>query len=171
MRVRAGRFGWGAFVLLAVAVALVACTGTPVRAPHHVLVKRRPVGCPGTRAGVLSCTTPAVTVSPSTRLRPGEHVVVRVSGFGVRGKVFLSECASAADVSAAGCGPALSAQRHLMTAADRAASGAFAVSVLAPASPFSFAGIRRCHRGCVIVATAGLARTGDYAYVTISFGR
>jgi len=46
------------------------------------------------RRTALTVDHPTVTISPSTNLRDGQTVEVRVTGFGVGVKVFLSECAA-----------------------------------------------------------------------------
>ena len=57
----------------------------------------------------LTVDHPTLTVSPASHLTDGQTVEVRVTGFGVGGKVWISECASAADPlpsGAAGNSPA-----------------------------------------------------------------
>ena len=61
----------------------------------------------------LTVHDPTVHVSPSTGLHDGQTVTVAVTGFGVGAKVWLSECASASDVSGEGCGAQLAAQTLL----------------------------------------------------------
>jgi Neocarzinostatin family len=52
----------------------------------------------------LTVDHPTVTFYPSTGLIDGQEVTVHVTGFGVGGKVRLSECATAAAATALGCG-------------------------------------------------------------------
>jgi hypothetical protein len=117
----------------------------------------------------FSCTHPNVTVTPSDGLRDGQRVLVRVTGFAVGGKVFLSECATRAAANPAGCGSQLAAQPFLVTGNNRAGSGTFTVSDRASARPYSFADARRCADRCVIVVTLGLGLSAGYAYVHIAF--
>ncbi|HEY5989280.1 MAG TPA: hypothetical protein VIV12_23305, partial [Streptosporangiaceae bacterium] len=97
-------------------------------------------------------------------LRNGQRVTVRVTGFAVGGKVFLSECATSAAATPAGCGPQLAAQPFLVTGNNRAGSGTFTVSDRASARPYSSAVPRRCAGRCVIVATLGPGLSAAYAY-------
>jgi len=80
----------------------------------------------------LQTHNPTVTVSPSTNLTNGEQVSVRVTGFGIGGKVWLSECATA-DVNDLGCGNQLPAQTLLVT--DNTGSGSMAFAVRSSAAP------------------------------------
>ncbi len=81
-------------------------------------------------------------------------MVVRVAGFGVGGKVFLSECASAADATDLGCGAQLAGQPFLGTDATRAGEGTFTVQSHAASGPLAAPTIA-CTDQCVIVATLG----------------
>lgn len=121
----------------------------------------------GTPPPALTVDHPALVVSPSSHLRDGQAVEVRVTGFGVGGKVFLSECASAAAASDLGCGAQLAAQTLLVTDDSRAGHASFIVSSSASADPLGSGGLQRCGNPCVLVATLG----GGYPFVVapISF--
>lgn len=80
---------------------------------------------------------------------------MRVTGLGVGGKVFLSECASAAVASDLGCGAQLAAQSFLVTDDSRAGHATFIVSASASADPLGTGALRPCADRCVIVATLG----------------
>jgi hypothetical protein len=123
---------------------------------------------PSTTTTVLS-STPTLVVTPSTNLRSGQTIRVAVSNW-PPGKAHLSECASAADVGAQGCGAQVAAQPFAVieygsgTATFTVTSQA-AVGSLTPAT-------QNCTTGCVLVATGGVnpgtGRPG-LAYVPISF--
>ena len=95
-----------------------------------------------------------LTVSPASHLTDGQTVEVRVTGFGVGGKVWISECASAADASSLGCGRDLAGQLFLATDDSRAGSSTFMVSAKAPIK-YPSATVEPCANRCVIVATLG----------------
>jgi hypothetical protein len=117
----------------------------------------------------LTVDHPTLTVSPSTNLRDGQTVDVRITGFGVGGKVWLSVCASAAAATDLGCGLELAAQPIVVTNDNR--GGSISLLVRAKAADSALAGSRtnRCLDNCVLVATLG----GGYPYVVapIAFGR
>jgi hypothetical protein len=115
----------------------------------------------------LTVDHPALVVSPSGHLRAGQAVKVHVTGFGVGGKVFLSECASAAAASDLGCGAQLAAQPFLVTDDSRIGRATFVVSSSASANPLGTGALKPCANRCVIVATLG----GGYPFVVapISF--
>jgi hypothetical protein len=140
------------------AAAAASAGGSPV-------ARTKPKAC----AQSGTCTHPRVTVTPSEGLRNGQRVMVRVTGFGVYGKVFLSECATSAAANPAGCGPQLAAQPFLLTGNNRTGSGPFTVSDRASARPYSPPATRTCAGGCVIVATVGLVPSTVYAYARITF--
>lgn len=124
-----------------------------------------------------SATAPAVatraqiTVTPSIELTAGETVRVAVSGFPAESKVFLSECAAATDVSAAGCGPQLAAQPFLLTDGDGAATGTFVVQPVAASQPNAGLSVK-CRNECVLVATSGIPAGGGphIATAPLAFG-
>jgi photosystem II stability/assembly factor-like uncharacterized protein len=114
----------------------------------------------------VSVDHPTLTVSPASHLTDGQAVEVRVTGFGLGGKVWLSECASAADATSLGCGRELAGQPFLVTDDSRAGSSTFTVSAKAPIK-YPSATVETCANRCVIVATLG----DGYPYVVapISF--
>jgi hypothetical protein len=114
----------------------------------------------------LTVDHPTLTVPPASHLTDGQMVEVRVTGFGVGGKVWLSECASAADATSLGCGRDLAGQLFLVTDDFRAGSSTFTVSANAPIK-YPSATVEACANRCVIVATLG----DGYPYVVapISF--
>ena len=116
----------------------------------------------------LTVDGPTVSVSPSTGLVDGQVVTVHVTGFGVGGKVFLSECSSAQAATSLGCGAELAAQTLLVTDDSRQGSATFTVTAHASAGPVPADGVQTCSTDCVIVATLG----GGYPFVVapISFG-
>lgn len=115
----------------------------------------------------LTTIHPAVTASPATGLTDGQRVTVRVTGFGVGGKVWLSECASYADATDLGCGPQLPAQTLLVTGNDRTGVASFIVRGWAPAKAYDSTGAQQPCSPCVIVATLGGGF--GYAFTPITF--
>lgn len=109
----------------------------------------------------LTTVHPSITVNPAGGLRDGQRVSVRVTGFGISGKVWLSECGGGAPPTDLGCGEQLPAQTLLVTGHDRAATGTFVVRDPSPTTPGG-APSRRCRPTCTLVATAGLG----YGYAT-----
>lgn len=122
----------------------------------------------GTAPPALTAVDPSVGVAPSTGLRPGQVVEVRVTGFGVGGKVFLSECASAAAATDLGCGAQLAAQPFLATDEGRSGSATFTVSASAAADPLGQAARLPCEARCVLVASLGDGY--PFAVAPIAFG-
>lgn len=111
--------------------------------------------------GVLAAGRPAAIVIPNQRLHDGEVVTVRVGGFGNGQEVWLSECASAAVASDAGCGPQLPQQTLLVTNARGAGSVRFRVRSRAATKPYNTHSAKRCApSSCVIVATRGFGSRG-----------
>jgi hypothetical protein len=109
-----------------------------------------------------------VEVTPSSHLRSGEKVRVTVSGFGLGAKFFVSECADAKDVSAAGCGGQLALQDFGLT--NMIGDGSYVVTLKnvaatgsSPIGPFL-----TCVNSCVLVATGG--EGGANSYAPIHFG-
>lgn len=86
----------------------------------------------------------------------------------VGAKVWLSECASASDVSGEGCGAQLAAQTLLATGDDRSGSTTFVVHRTAATEAVQSEPTATCTNDCVIVATQGVGY-GD-AWAAISFG-
>jgi|SRR5579863_1703287 len=100
---------------------------------------------------------PAAMVTPSQRLHDGQVVTVRVSGFGNGQKVWVSECASAAVASDAGCGPQLPQQTLLVTNPRGTGSVDFEVRARAATKPYNLHSEKRCApSSCVIVASRGI---------------
>jgi len=112
----------------------------------------------------LTVVNPTVAVSPSTNLKDGQVVEVRVTGFGVGGKVLLSECASAAAATDLGCGSELASQPFLVADDSRSGSTSFVVHASAPGRALSASPTSRCTSQCVVVATVG----AGYAYAVAS---
>jgi photosystem II stability/assembly factor-like uncharacterized protein len=161
---------WGSFSTQGAPALVLRVTAQP--APTCVSIPSG--GCPGpsvTARGVvwaedpgttpppappaLTVDHPAVSVSPSRHLRDGQMVGVRVTGFAVGGKVFLSECASVAVASDLGCGAELAAQPFLVTDDGRTGRATFTVSASAPAGALGTNPLRPCADRCVIVASLG----------------
>ena len=138
-------------------------------AGHAVLAHGEPPAtwvCPGqspeepsapasTTVPALTVQDPTVHVSPSTGLHDGQTITVAVTGFGVGAKVWLSECASATDVSGEGCGAQLAAQTLLATGDDRSGSTTFVVHRDAATEAVQAEPTATCTNDCVIVATQG----------------
>jgi photosystem II stability/assembly factor-like uncharacterized protein len=114
----------------------------------------------------LTVDRPTVTITPSTGLHNGQTVEVRVTGFVVGGKVWLSECASAAVATDLGCGRDLGGQLFLVTDDSRAGQSSFVVTAHAGVGQL-YATQAPCVDQCVLVATVG----AGYAFVVapISF--
>jgi hypothetical protein len=83
----------------------------------------------------------------------GQRITVRVTGFGVGGKVWLSECAATEDISN-GCGPQLPQQTVLVTDNHRAGTAVFVVHDRA-AGRANSTDLEPCDSECVVVATLG----------------
>lgn len=128
-----------------------------------------PVSAPASPSPVpaLSVLDPRVLVTPATNLHDGETVTVQLTGFGVGGKVFLSECATAAAASDLGCGAELAAQPFVVTDDTRAGSTSLVVKSRAASGALA-SPVVACADHCVIVATVG----GGYgfAFAPIVFG-
>ena len=109
----------------------------------------------------LTVDHPTVTISPSAHLKDGQTVEVRVTGFGVGGKVWLSECSSAAAATDLGCGVDLAAQPFLVTDDNRGGSASLVVRATALGRAPSAGPASACKDRCVVVATIG----SGYPYV------
>ncbi|MDQ6794664.1 MAG: neocarzinostatin apoprotein domain-containing protein [Chloroflexota bacterium] len=123
-------------LLLIISGALGACASTPTPRPSVTLSVIATVTAAATSptpsvtdapVPALTVDRPTVIVSPSVHLKDGQVVEVRVTGFGVGGKVWLSECASAAAATDLGCGVDLAAQPFLVTDDNRAEAGSLVV--------------------------------------------
>lgn len=99
---------------------------------------------------------PTVTISPAINLDDRETVVVSVRGFDIGGKLFLSECATAADANMGGCGEQLAAQPFGLTDVTGSGHYTFMVSNRAGTRPYDRADMASCRLSCVLVATGGL---------------
>jgi hypothetical protein len=110
----------------------------------------------------LTVDHPRVIVVPSDHLSDGQVIEVRVTGFGVGGKVWISECATSDAANGLGCGTDLAAQTFLVTGDDRAGATRFAVHAQAPVGPR-----QPCADRCVIVATQGPGF--GFAYAAVDF--
>jgi hypothetical protein len=99
-----------------------------------------------------------LNVPPDATLHNGEVVHVSVSGFPA-GKAFLSECASAGDVGAEGCGVQLAAQ-PFVEIENGAGTGSVAVVNQAASAPLSPQPSASCANQCVLVATSGANPSG-----------
>lgn len=124
-------------------------------------------GAAATPAAAVQTHNPKVEVTPSADLSDGERVEVAVTGFGVGGKFFLSECASAARANSLGCGPQLAAQPFGVTNNSGAGSFGFTVTSMAAVSPYNTTSTLYCTDQCVIVATVGGG--GGFSYTPITF--
>jgi hypothetical protein len=116
----------------------------------------------------LTVDHPTVTITPPNHLKDGQTVQVRVTGFGVGGKVWLSECASASVATDLGCGAQLAAQPFLVTDDTRAGSASLVVRAEAARTPLSANLMSPCTDQCVVVATLGDGY--GYAVAPITFG-
>ena len=112
-------------------------------------------------------TAPMVAVAPETDLVDGGWVKASVTGFGVAQKVYLSECDSAEQANALGCGPQLAAQPFILTDGHGSGSTTFVVHIEASAGPLTSTTGSRCAQLCIIVATLGA--NGAWAVAPIGF--
>lgn len=184
---RAG--GWVLGPVLALTLTACSAGHTMAKRPTHHGPTRSPVTSVSTTTtflagpGAASTTTasasglvpalqthdPMVIVTPSNKLSNGQQVEVRVTGFGLGGKVWLSECADAAEANDEGCGHGLPAQTLLVT--DNTGSGSMAFQVQSSAPPkandYAMTDLQPCADNCVVVATLG----GGYGflYATVKF--
>lgn len=117
----------------------------------------------------LQTHNPMVIVTPSSGLTNGQQVDVHVTGFGIGGKVWLSECASATEANDQGCGHGLPAQTLLVTDNNGSGSMTFQVQSSAPpeANDDAMTDLQPCTSDCVLVATLGGGF--GFAYSTLSF--
>lgn len=106
-------------------------------------------------AASTAATTAAIQVLPRSGLLDGQSVQVRVSGFDPGSKVWLSECATAADVNPYGCGEQLPAQPFLLPDDRGAAVGTFIVRATAYAHPYDTSVLHAC-TACVLMAVEGV---------------
>ncbi len=109
-------------------------------------------------AACASSAQPQVTVSPADHLVDGQSVTIRLSGFGIDTKVWVSECSGATSVQSQGCGAKLAAQTLVVTGMDGTGIGTFTLAGQAQAGPFNSARVEGCSDQCVVVATLGQGR-------------
>ncbi|MCL5076669.1 MAG: neocarzinostatin apoprotein domain-containing protein [Actinobacteria bacterium] len=117
----------------------------------------------------LQTHDPKVLVTPSVNLRQGQQVRVSVTGFGVGGKFFLSECAGSADANSSGCGIQLAAQPFGVTNSSGAGTVIFTLTSSASTTPYNDTDIQTCVNQCVLVATVGSG--GGFAYASLHFAQ
>jgi hypothetical protein len=86
-----------------------------------------------------------------------------VTGFGIGGKVWVSQCATASDINDEGCGQGPPEQTLLVTDDNGRGSVAFQVRSSAAAQPNSLTHTDPCANKCVLVATLG----GGYGYASV----
>lgn len=111
--------------------------------------------------------TPVLQVTPATDLHNGETVTVRVRGFDIGAKFFLSECATAADANQGGCGEQLAAQPFGVTDVTGSGRTTYVVSTRAGTRAYDKTTTVPCRSGCVLVATGGLS--SSFASAPVSF--
>lgn len=117
-----------------------------------------PSSARSTSTSIAAFTHPSVTVTPSSALTAGQQVQVHVSGFEITGKVYFSECSSAAAANKYGCGEQLAAQPFISTNESRSGSGTFTLEPTASGKPYNTADAIPCTTNCVLLATEGLGR-------------
>jgi hypothetical protein len=103
----------------------------------------------------LQTHNPTVVVSPGTGLFDDQEVLVTVTGFGIGGKVWLSQCAVGSNANGEGCGQGLPEQTLLVTDDNGGGSVAFQVQSSAAAQPNNLTTLDACVNNCVLVATVG----------------
>jgi hypothetical protein len=115
----------------------------------------------------LTYTELKMSVTPATGLRDGQTVKVTLTGWGVAGNVWLSECSSEGMVSTNGCGGDFTSQTLVVTGLDRSATADFVVRGTAPNLPAVSPSAVVCKTQCVIMATMGVGY--GFGWVPISF--
>ena len=120
-----------------------------------------PTQTPSNLVDALTTVHPTISVSPSGPYRNGQSVRVRVAGFGVAGKVWLSECGGGVAPTDLGCGPGFASQALVMTRSDRTGNGEFVIHDPSPTAPNQVS-MAPCQPTCTLLATAGLG----YGYAT-----
>lgn len=156
-------------MLMAVGIAALATGCRSVSNPLPRSSSPQPQKVVTTLVPALQTHDPKVLVTPSVNLRQGQQVRVSVTGFGVGGKFFLSECASSTDANSSGCGHQLAAQPFGVTNSSGAGTLIFTVTSSASTSPYNDTDIRTCVNQCVLVATVGSG--GGFAYASLHFGQ
>lgn len=114
-------------------------------------------------------TTAVLTVTPARGLHDGETVTVALRGFPDGAKVYLSQCATAAEVNKLGCGDQLAAQPFIVTDPSGVGIRTFVVYAAASTHPYSPNQQQPCAAECVIMATGGSATGEVVAFAPISF--
>ena len=104
---------------------------------------------------------------PSTNLVDGEKIKVTVTGFEKGGKLFVSEGATAADASSAGCGEQLAAQPFIITDDSGDGTETFSVSPVSGTKPYNTTCTQTRTDQCVLLVTAGIKY--GYANAPLSF--
>lgn len=117
----------------------------------------------------LQTHNPKVLVTPSANLTQGQQIRVSVTGFGVGGKFFLSECATSSDANSSGCGRQLAAQPFGVTNSSGAGTVVFMVTNSASTMPYKNTSVQTCTNQCVLVATVGSG--GGFAYTSLHFAQ
>ena len=112
----------------------------------------------------LETHNPTVTVSPGAGLFDDQEVLVTVRGFGVGGKVWLSQCAAVSSANDEGCGQGTPEQTLLVTDDNGSGSVAFQVQSSAATQPNNLTDRDPCVNTCVLVATEG----GGYGFAFTS---
>jgi hypothetical protein len=112
-------------------------------------------------------TVLTIHVTPSSNLRDGEQVLVKVGAAKLGGRFFLSECASATDANINGCGDQLAAQPFIDTDPSGAGSITFYVKTRAATKPYNTTASQPCTDQCVFMATGGFG--GTFVYAPLKF--
>ena len=139
-----------------------------------------PPGCPdpshtlfavdyvrGLKNGAVVSTLPSVTVTPADSLHADEPVKLTVHGLDPYATFFVSECASAADLSSnpSGCGIR---QPFKWTDGSGTDSITFDVDIMASRSGITSASVT-CTDHCVVVASTGTGSGATSAFAPIRF--
>jgi hypothetical protein len=109
----------------------------------------------GMNGGTIAGSRPTIRVTPSTNLHSGEKVRVSVTGLGLGAKFWVSECLTASDANADGCGEQLAAQPFGLT--DMYGTGTYTFTVRRAAfdAPYDIKVLHQCTDQCVLVAGGG----------------
>lgn len=113
---------------------------------------------------MMNKNLPRIRLTPSTKLRDGQQVLVQVIGASPQERFRISECATADTANVAGCGGQLAAQPFIDTDAKGAGAAMFSVYAKAATKPNSTTGFQICTVQCVIMAT-GTTVGGETAFV------
>ena len=145
-------------------VMLEACAGAAKTSRIPPTTSSVPSTTSTSASGVASVTqpvpalqthNPTVAVAPATGLFDDQEVLVTITGFGVGGKVWLSQCGTVSSVNDEGCGQGLPEQTLLVTDDNGMGSIAFQVQSSAAAQPNDRSDLDPCVNNCVLVATEG----------------